>query len=123
MTIPATSAHLVAVWRREHPDTRLTERHLCDILGVTDLVWADCVGGRSHRGDLSYADMSGADLSDAALHGAYLSEADLYEADLSGADLREADLRGAYLSGANLRDAYLFGTVYPATDGQQETQR
>lgn len=66
---PATNAHLIAVWRREHPDTRLTERHLCDILGVTDL----------RRADLSGADLSGADLS--------------------GADLRRADLHGAELPG------------------------
>jgi uncharacterized protein YjbI with pentapeptide repeats len=72
------------------------------------------------RGDLRYAELSGANLSKADVSGSHLIQTRLVEANLTGADLHRsgfwgADLRGADLTGADLTRADLSGVVFGTT--------
>lgn len=84
------NAEKIQQWRDEHPNARVTEQVLLDILGI---------------GSLEHADLTGANLQNA-----FLSGADLTEANLTDANLREADLWGANLKHANLKHANLWRT-------------
>lgn len=122
-----TNAQKIAAWRADNPTETLTAARLCDLIGATNLRYANLWGA-----DLWGANLTGADLRGANLRGANLRYADLQDAnlrdanlggatnlryaDLTGADLQDANLRGANLRYANLRYADLWGVDLRCAD-------